>query len=99
MGNQSVGSAWNLSGSLSKTLYHGLSVRGAYSYGEGNSTIDPGSTAFSSVANNQISHDPNNPGVAASAYSQGHRVFVQGSCSRSYFHFSTTTVSASQGTT
>ena len=63
MGNQSVGSAWNLSGSLSKTLYHGLSLRGAYSYGEGNSTIDPGSTAFSSVANNQISHDPNNPGV------------------------------------
>jgi len=94
MGNQSVGSAWNLSGSLSKTLYHGLSVRGAYSYGEGNSTIDPGSTAFSSVANNQISHDPNNPGVASSAYSQGHRVFVQGSYSRSYFNFGTTTVSA-----
>ena len=94
MGNQSVGSAWNLSGSLSKTLYHGLSVRGAYSYGEGNSTIDPGSTAFSSVANNQISHDPNNPGVAASAYSQGHRVFVTASYSRSYFNFGTTTVSA-----
>ena len=94
MGNQSVGSAWNLSGSLSKTLYHGLSVRGAYSYGEGNSTIDPGSTAFSSVANNQISRDPNNPGVASSAYSQGHRVFVQGSFTRSYFSFGTTTVSA-----
>jgi len=94
MGNQSVGSAWNLSGSLSKTLYHGLSVRGAYSYGEGNSTIDPGSTAFSSVANNQISHDPNNPGVHASAYSQGHRIFVQTSYSRSYFNFGSTTVSA-----
>jgi len=94
MGNQSVGSAWNLSGSLYKTLYHGLSVRGAYSYGEGNSTIDPGSTAFSSVANNQISHDPNNPGVAASAYSQGHRVFMQASYSHSYFNFGTTTVSA-----
>ena len=94
MGNQSIGSAWNVSGSLSKSLYHGLSVRGAYSYGEGNSTIDPGSTAFSSVANNQISHDPNNPGVHASAYSQGHRIFVQTSYSRSYFNFGTTTVSA-----
>ena len=94
MGNQSVGSAWNLSGSLSKTLYHGLSLRGAYSYGESKSTIDPGSTAFSSVANNQISSDPNNPGVAASAYSQGHRIFIHGSYSRSYFNFGTTTVSA-----
>src|SRR5688572_5786510 len=94
MKNQSVGSSWNLSGSLSKTLYHGLSLRGAYSYGEAKSTIDPGSTAFSSMANNQISGDPNNPGVGYSAYSQGHRVFMQGSYSRSYFGFGATTVSA-----
>jgi hypothetical protein len=94
MKNQSVGSSWNISGSLSKTLYHGLSLRGAYSYGEAKSTIDPGSTAFSSIANNQIVNDPNNPGTAFSAYSQGHRVFVQGSYSRSYFNFGTTTVSA-----
>jgi hypothetical protein len=94
MKNQSVGSSWNLSGSLSKTLYHGLSLRGAYSYGEAKSTIDPGSTAFSSIANNQIVNDPNNPGVGFSAYSQGHRVFAQGSYSRSYFGFGTTTVSA-----
>jgi hypothetical protein len=94
MKNQSVGSSWNLSGSLSKTLYHGLSLRGAYSYGQAKSTIDPGSTAFSSVANNQIVADPNNPGVANSAYSQGHRIFVQGSYSRSYFNLGTTTVSA-----
>jgi hypothetical protein len=94
MKNQSVGSSWNLSGSLSKTLYHGLSLRGAYSYGSARNTIDPGSTALSSFANNQIVTDPNNPGVGFSAYSQGHRVFVQGSYSRSYFNFGSTTVSA-----
>ena len=33
---------------LSKTLYHGLTLRGAYSYGDAQNTIDPGSTAFSS---------------------------------------------------
>jgi hypothetical protein len=94
MKNQSVGSSWNISGSLSKTLYHGLSVRGAYSYGEAKNTIDPGSTAFSSFANNQHSGDPNNPGVGFSGYSQGHRVFVQASYSRSYFDIGATTVSA-----
>jgi hypothetical protein len=93
MKNQSIGSSWNISGSLSKTLYHGLSVRGAYSYGEAKNTIDPGSTAFSSFANNQHSGDPNNPGVGFSGYSQGHRVFVQASYSRSYFDFGATTVS------
>jgi hypothetical protein len=94
MKNQSIGSSWNISGSLSKTLYHGLSLRGAYSYGEAKSTIDPGSTAFSSIANNQIVNDPNNPGTGFSAYSQGHRLFAQGSYSRSYFGFGATTVSA-----
>jgi hypothetical protein len=94
MGNESIGKSWNFSGSLSKTLYHGLSLRGAYSYGEARNTIDPGSTAFSSVANNQITFDPNNPGLGWSAYSQGHRIFVQGSYTRSYFDFGATTVSA-----
>jgi hypothetical protein len=94
MKNQSVGSSWNISGSLSKTLYHGLSVRGAYSYGEAKNTIDPGSTAFSSFANNQHAGDANNPGVGFSGYSQGHRVFLQASYSRSYFDFGATTISA-----
>jgi hypothetical protein len=94
MKNQSVGSSWNISGSLMKTLYHGLSVKGAYSFGEAKNTIDPGSTAFSSFANNQHSGDPNNPGVGYSAYSQGHRVFVQASYTRSYLNIGATTVSA-----
>ena len=91
--NQSIGSSWNLSASLTKTMYHGLSVRGAYSYGESKNTIDPGSTAFSTFANNQHHGDPNNPGIGFSGYSQGHRVFIAASYTRSYFGFGATTVS------
>ncbi len=94
MKNQSVGSSWNLSGSLTKTLFHGLSVRGAYSYGESKNTIDPGSTAFSTFANNQHAGDPNNPGLGFSGYSQGHRLFVATSYTRWYFGFGSTTISA-----
>jgi len=92
--NQNVGSSWNLSGSLSKTLFHGLSLRGAWSYGQAKNTIDPGSTASSTFANNQHSADPNNPGVGYSAYTQGHRVFLQTSYTRQYFGFGATTLSA-----
>jgi hypothetical protein len=92
--NQSIGSSWNFSASLSKAMYHGLSIRGAYSYGEAKNTIDAGSTAFSSFANNQHSGDPNNPGVGMSGYTQGHRVFVQASYSKSYLNWGTTTFSA-----
>jgi len=94
MKNQSVGSSWNISTSLSKPLYHGFSIKGAYSYGEAKNTIDPGSTAFSTFANNQHAGDPNNPGVGWSNGMQGHRVFIQTSYSRSYFNFGTTTISA-----
>ena len=92
--NQNIGSSWNFSGSLSKTMWHGLSLRGAYSYGEAKNTIDPGSTAGSTFANNQISFDPNNPGLGYSGYSQGHRVFVQATYTKQYFGFGATTISA-----
>ena len=92
--NQDIGRSWNISGSLSKTSWHGLSLRGAYSYGEAKNTIDPGSTASSTFANNQHSADPNNPGLGYSGYSQGHRVYVHTSYSREYFNFGATTISA-----
>ena len=58
-------------------------------------TIDPGSTAFSSVANNQISGDPNNPGVGVSRLLAGSSRVRAGARTRSsYFDFGTTTVSA-----
>jgi hypothetical protein len=92
--NQNIGSSWNLSGSISKSMFHGLSLRGAYSYGEAKNTIDPGSTAGSTFANNQITFDPNNPGLGYSGYSQGHRVFVQTTYTKQYFGFGATTISA-----
>ena len=65
MGNQSVGSAWNLSGSLSKTLYHGLAVRGPQ--------LRRGQQHHRSRINGLLVgrqqpdlSRPNNPGVAAS---------------------------------
>jgi hypothetical protein len=92
--NQSVGDSWNLSGTLSKSLYHGLTMKGAYSYGDAHNTIDPGSTASGSFNLNEHSGDPNNPGVGRSYSAQGHRVFVQTSYNRSYFGFGATTISA-----
>jgi hypothetical protein len=92
--NQSIGKSWNISTSLSKTMFHGLSFKGAYSYGTARNTIDPGSTAGSTYANNQHSADPNNPGLGYSGYTQGHRVFLQGSYTREYFGFGATTISA-----
>lgn len=94
MKNQSVGRSWNISASLSKSFWHGLSMKGAYSYGDAKNTIDPGSTAFSSWASNETPGDPNNPGLGRSQSAQGHRVFVQTSYTRSYFGFGATTISA-----
>jgi hypothetical protein len=92
--NQSVGSSWNLSTSLTKTSASGLSFRGAYSYGEARNTIDPGSTASSSFNNNQHTADPNNPGLGWGGGTQGHRMFLQASYTREYFDFGATTISA-----
>jgi hypothetical protein len=94
--NQNVGSSWNISTSLNKLTFQGplsgLSLRGAYSYGEAKNTIDPGSTAFASWAGNPHRGDPNNPGVSFSTASPGHRVFLQTSYIRQYFGFGATSV-------
>jgi hypothetical protein len=92
--NQNVGRSWNASGSLSKSLTSGFAIKGAYSYGESRNTIDAGSIASGSFTNNPMSGDPNNPGLAYSSNSPGHRVFVNASYSRQYFGWGATTVSA-----
>jgi outer membrane receptor protein involved in Fe transport len=94
MKNQSVGNSWNASATLAKSLYHGLTVKGSYSYGDAHNTIDPGTTASSSFNLNPHSGDPNNPGLGRSQSAQGHRVFVNASYSRSYFGFGSTTIAA-----
>ena len=93
MKNQDIGRAWNLAFSASKPMWHGLSIRTAYSYGEARNTIDPGSTAFASWSGNASPGDPNNPGLGFSSNSPGHRYFASIGYSRRYFEWGATSVS------
>ena len=91
--NQNEGRSWNISGTLSRSFRQGF-IRAAYSYGESKNTVDPGSVAGGSWTGNTQSGDPNNPGLAFSSYSPGHRFFLTGSYRLEYFKFGATTVSA-----
>lgn len=92
--NQNVGRSWLASGSLMKSLASGFSAKAAYAYGVSRNTVDAGSTAAGTY--NGIAHagNPNNPGLAFSQNSPGHRVFINASYSKSYFGFGATTISA-----
>jgi len=90
--NQDVGKAWHISGALQRSLKAGF-LKAAYSYGEAKNTVDPGSIAFGSWNNNQHADDPNNPGLAFSAASPGHRFFLAGSYRFEFLKFGATTVS------
>ena len=79
MKNQDIGRNWNIAFSASKPMWHGLSLRTAYSYGEAKNTIDPGSTANASWNSNPTPGDPNNPGLGFSTSSPGHRFFLSAS--------------------
>ena len=91
--NGDKGTAWNVAETLSKNTQFGLSVRGAFSYGESKTLVDPESTAATSYA--RISHfgDPNNAGVGRSMWSPGPRVFGLVSFSRQYFSIGSTSLS------
>ena len=93
MGNQSVGSAWNIAASLERLFRGGFFAKGAYSYGEAKNTIDPGSVAFGSWNNNQHFGDPNNPTLGFAGASPGHRAFVAASYRKEYFSFGASTIS------
>ena len=93
MKNQGIGRSWNVSEMLSKTLYHGLTLKGAYSYGVTRNTIDPGSNASGTWLGNGMSADPNTPGLGVANSAQGHRAFGHVSYSRQYFGFGSTTIS------
>ncbi len=92
--NQNEGRSWNFAASVLKTLQGGVTLKSAYSYGESRNTVDPGSIASGSFNSNAISGDPNNPALAFSSNSPGHRFFIAGSYSKQYFGFGATTVSA-----
>jgi hypothetical protein len=94
MKNQDIGRNWNIAFSASKPMWHGLSLRTAYSYGEAKNTIDPGSTAFASWSSNASPGDPNNPGLGFSSSNPGHRFFLSASYTRQYFEMGSTSISA-----
>jgi len=91
--NGAEGTSWNFAESLSKNFRFGLSLRGAYSYGESHSLSDPESTAATSFARNSQSADPNNPGSSVSLWSPGHRVYALVNFTKNYFGFGGTSVS------
>jgi outer membrane receptor protein involved in Fe transport len=91
--NQDIGSAWNVATTLSKAAAFGLSVKGAYRYGESKNTVDPSSIAFGNWANNPHAWDPNNPGLGFASDSPGHRLFVSATYAKEYFSFGNTSVS------
>jgi hypothetical protein len=91
--NENKGYSWDVAASLERPFSDGLYGKIAYRYGVAKNTVDPGSIAFGSWNNNQHAGDPNNPGVAYSNYSPGHRVFLALSYRKEYFSFGGTTVS------
>lgn len=92
--NQDVGRNWNVAFGLSKAMTAGFSIRGAYSYGKAENLVDPGSVAAGSWTSNAIVNDPNNPALALSSSTPGHRYYVTATYTREYFKFGATTVSA-----
>jgi outer membrane receptor protein involved in Fe transport len=93
MKNQDIGRNWNIAFSASKPMWHGLSLRTAYSYGEAKNTIDPGSTANASWNSNPTPADPNNPGLGFSTGSPGHRFYLSANYTKQYFGFGATSIS------
>ncbi|MBK8943810.1 MAG: TonB-dependent receptor [Ignavibacteriae bacterium] len=91
--NQDEGSSLNLSATLEKPFSDNWFAKVAYNYGYAENTVDAGSIAFGSWNNNQHSGDPNNPGIAFSTYSPGHRVFAAAAYRLEYFDFGATTFS------
>jgi hypothetical protein len=92
--NGNDGSSWNIAQTLSRRFGFGLNLRGAYSYGESKTMVDPESTASTTFSRVAHSSDPNNAGAQISMWSPGHRAFALVSYSRSYFGWGTTSISA-----
>ena len=90
--NSGVGRNWNVSVSGKKIFRDGF-VQAAYNYGESKNAVDPGSIANGSWQQNPQPGDPNNPPLAYSQYSPGHRFFINANYRREYFKFGATAFS------
>ena len=95
MKNQDIGRNWNIAFSASKPMWHGLSMRTAYSYGEAKNTIDPGSTAFASWSSNADARRSQQPRPRLLDFVARPPLLPVGVATRKqYFGFGATTVSA-----
>lgn len=83
--------SWNVSASLEKPFALGTFMKAGYAYGRAKSVIDPGSIASGTWTGNQIALDPNNPQLAYSAASPGHRFFAATSYRKNFFRFGAST--------
>jgi hypothetical protein len=93
--NSNENRSWNIAASVSKPMTRGFSFRGGYTYGVSKSLVEPSSTAGSSWGSaNPIVFDPNNPPLANSINSPGHRVYFAPAYTHQYFGFGSTTVAA-----
>ncbi len=92
--NQNIGRSWTASTSVTRPTTRGFSFKAAYAFSRSKNAVDPGSIAAGSWTNNPIVNDANNPQLAYSQYSPGHRFFLSASYSRQYLGFGATTVAA-----
>jgi hypothetical protein len=91
--DQDQNRSWNISGSLTKNMVHGLSARGGFNYGRSWSLIEPSSTVATVYGTTGIVSDPNNPPLAYSTNSPGKRIFAAVNYTASYFSWGATTFS------
>ena len=91
--NQSVGWSTNASASLEKAFLNGFYAKLAYNYGVTRNTVDPGSIAGGTWQNNQMSGDPNRPGLGYSSFSPGHRLVSAVSYRKDFFGWGASSVS------
>jgi hypothetical protein len=82
LGNDNKGQGWNVAASLEKPFSLGSYLKAGYAYGVQKTLVDPGSIASGTWQGNQITLDPNNPELAFSATSPGHRIFSAVSVTR-----------------
>jgi Carboxypeptidase regulatory-like domain len=92
--NQSIGRSWSFAASVNRPMSHGFAFKSAYSYGRSRNAVDPGSIASGSWTNNPVVSNANNPVLAYSANSPGHRFFFAPSYTFEYFGFGATTIGA-----
>jgi hypothetical protein len=91
--NSNEAYSWNAAASIERPFRLGTFIKAAYSYGLARGFVDPGSIALGSWTGNQITRDPNNPGIQYAATSPGHRFFAAASYRKNLIRAGATTAS------